>query len=285
MGDKVPAIHSYKALVSDLETIKRSVRQDLLHAMSPIIIAAYWKMGRRIARDALAQKEKKSVLFARIARDLDMEPSLLSRMVKLYRLWPEGVPTNELPYLTWSHYKLLLSVRAEDERSFYAHRAAKERWKVSELKQRIKQDYFAMIEQSSADERGHPAAQDARPLTRNPERLHLYGAMIEKVVDGDTLILFIDLGFDVWRSQRVRLRGIDAPERTCSEGARAKAFVEEKMRGNRRVVVQTFRIDIYGRYVGDVFYLLGEKDKERIAREGNFLNQEIIDAGHARLIE
>jgi hypothetical protein len=33
-----------------------------------------------------------------------------------------------------------------------------------------------------------------------------------------------------------------------------------------------------------VFYLLGEKDKERIAREGNFLNQEIVDGGFARLI-
>jgi endonuclease YncB( thermonuclease family) len=282
MDKHISATDVYKALVSDLETIKGSLRQDLLRAMSPIIIEAYWKMGKRIALDALVHEEKKSVLFARIARDLDMEPSLLSRMVKLYRLWPKGAPTKEFPYLTWSHYKLLMSVRAEEERAFYARTAAADHWKVSQLKERISHDYFALNQQMRSDGDDYRGAMSR--LERNTVRLHLYSAMLEKVVDGDTLILFIDLGFDVWRSQRVRLRGIDAPERNTPAGERAKVFVEEKMRGNRRVVVQTFRIDIYGRYVGDVFYLLGEKDKERIAREGNFLNQEIVDGGFARLI-
>ena len=35
---------------------------------------------------------------------------------------------------------------------------------------------------------------------------------LEKVVDGDTIDVNIDLGFDVCTKQRVRLLGIDTPE-------------------------------------------------------------------------
>ena len=37
---------------------------------------------------------------------------------------------------------------------------------------------------------------------------------LEKVVDGDTIDVNIDLGFDVCTKQRVRLLGIDTPELT-----------------------------------------------------------------------
>ena len=42
-------------------------------------------------------------------------------------------------------------------------------------------------------------------------------AAIEKIVDGDTVDVLIDLGFDVMTRQRVRLLGIDAPESRTSD--------------------------------------------------------------------
>jgi len=40
-----------------------------------------------------------------------------------------------------------------------------------------------------------------------------YSVKLVEVYDGDTVIVDIDLGFDVWlRRQRVRLSGVDAPE-------------------------------------------------------------------------
>jgi micrococcal nuclease len=42
-------------------------------------------------------------------------------------------------------------------------------------------------------------------------------AAIEKVVDGDTMDVLIDLGFDVMTRQRVRLLGIDTPESRTSD--------------------------------------------------------------------
>ena len=35
-----------------------------------------------------------------------------------------------------------------------------------------------------------------------------------------------------------------------------------------RIVFQTFKVDLYGRYVADVFYLPGEVDREKIFQKG-----------------
>ena len=36
---------------------------------------------------------------------------------------------------------------------------------------------------------------------------------IDKVVDGDTIAVTIDLGFDLFKKERVRVAGIDTPEK------------------------------------------------------------------------
>ena len=42
--------------------------------------------------------------------------------------------------------------------------------------------------------------------------MYEYKATIKYIVDGDTVDVDIDLGFDVWlRRQRIRLHGIDTP--------------------------------------------------------------------------
>src|SRR3990167_7609795 len=49
-----------------------------------------------------------------------------------------------------------------------------------------------------------------------------YKAFIERVVDGDTLIVKIDLGFETRIREYLRLRGIDAPETDTAEGKRSE---------------------------------------------------------------
>ena len=81
------------------------------------------------------------------------------------------------------------------------------------------------------------------------------------------------------------MRGIDCPELKTPEGQVAKEFVEDELKDCKIVVIQTFKkIDIYGRYVCDLFYQPGETGKEKIASNGNFLNQELLDEGLAELM-
>jgi hypothetical protein len=49
-------------------------------------------------------------------------------------------------------------------------------------------------------------------------RMHIYQAKIVEVIDGDTFDLMIDLGFNNFTKQRMRLYGIDAPEMRTKAG-------------------------------------------------------------------
>ena len=113
-------------------------------------------------------------------------------------------------------------------------------------------------------------------------KLFTYKAFVERVVDADTIWVQIDLGFRSFSRQKVRFRGIDAPELSTKKGERAKEFVEAKLSSVSFVIIKTYSPDKYDRYLSDVFYLAGEEDPRKVATEGNFLNQELLDAGLAR---
>jgi micrococcal nuclease len=84
------------------------------------------------------------------------------------------------------------------------------------------------------------------------------------VADGDTITV-MRLG----RGEKVRLYGIDCPEKGQAFGNRAKQFTSEMVFG-KEVLVKTHGYDKYGRILGDVF-----------TPEGQSLNQELVRAGYA----
>ena len=113
-----------------------------------------------------------------------------------------------------------------------------------------------------------------------------YRARVLSVIDGDTLWLDIDCGFGVWTKQKVRLRGIDAPERDTAEGVRARDFVVQALKDVAFVAVTTTKPDKYDRYLADVFYLAGENDGRVVLTDGVFLNKALYEAGlAARFVE
>ena len=82
---------------------------------------------------------------------------------------------------------------------------------------------------------------------------------ITNVVDGDTIDVDIDLGFDVSFSQRVRLAGIDTPESRTSDkfektlGLEAKEYLKKKLKDAKDVIIKTEKPDSsekYGRILG-----------------------------------
>lgn len=107
-----------------------------------------------------------------------------------------------------------------------------------------------------------------------------YVKKVSKVVDGDTIDVDIDLGFDISFSSRVRLAGIDTPEsRTADKmekalGLESKAYLKHAIDNAKSVVIKTEKMDSsekYGRILGWVF--LDGSDKS--------INQEMIDKGYA----
>ena len=89
-----------------------------------------------------------------------------------------------------------------------------------------------------------------------------YVKKVSKVVDGDTIDVDIDLGFDISFSSRVRLAGIDTPESRTTDkvekalGLEAKAYLKHEIEAAKSVVIKTEKMDSsekYGRILGWVF--------------------------------
>ena len=87
--------------------------------------------------------------------------------------------------------------------------------------------------------------------------MYEYDCKIVRIVDGDTVDVDIDLGFDTWRcNQRIYLYGIDTPEcrtRNAEEkvaGLLAKEFVEETLHvgGTYKLIIR--EKDEFGLYLG-----------------------------------
>ncbi len=102
---------------------------------------------------------------------------------------------------------------------------------------------------------------------RTTSDLYTYRAYLDYVIDGDTIVVNVDLGFNTYSRQKLRLRGIDTPEIPTPEGKRAKTFVEEKLTKSKIITIKTYRKDKYDRYLADIF--VGSKEI--------FLNQQLLD--------
>ena len=117
---------------------------------------------------------------------------------------------------------------------------------------------------------------------RDRRAFYSYRAYVERVIDGDTIWLDVDCGFQVWTRQKVRLRGIDTPELRTREGQEARAFVASALSTNTSVAVTTTKPDKYDRYLADLFYLPGKGKAEDVMRKGRFLNGELLKKGYAK---
>ena len=103
---------------------------------------------------------------------------------------------------------------------------------------------------------------------------------VKNVVDGDTIDVIIDLGFDILFSSRVRLAGIDTPESRTKDkaekalGIEAKEYLKKQLKDAKSVVIRTEKMDSsekYGRILGWV-YINGESES---------INNKMINDGYA----
>jgi len=113
--------------------------------------------------------------------------------------------------------------------------------------------------------------------------LYTYKAYLERVIDGDTISVNIDCGFKTSLRQKLRFRSINTPEVKTAAGKRAKQFVQDALGPLDFFVIKTYGFGKYDRALVDVFYLPGEKDAQKIAKEGVLLNQQLLDRGLAEL--
>jgi micrococcal nuclease len=109
-------------------------------------------------------------------------------------------------------------------------------------------------------------------------KLFTYKAKLVKVIDGDTLDVLVDLGFDIWAKKRIRLFGIDAPEiRTKDLIEKEKGLIVKNRlieilnKSNDEFFVVSHGIGKYGRCLGELFI------------EEKSVNKQLISEGLAKV--
>ena len=109
--------------------------------------------------------------------------------------------------------------------------------------------------------------------------MYTYKAKLDRVIDGDTIDVNMDLGFDITIKKRIRLTGIDSPESRTRD-------LEEKKRGlasrdrlielldKGSLVVESNEVGKYGRVLGTLHVYPGDKLPINI-------NETLVKEGHA----
>ena len=82
--------------------------------------------------------------------------------------------------------------------------------------------------------------------------MYTYYTKIDNVVDGDTVDVFVDLRFKVWRQERMRLVGVDTAEKNTPYGKATKEYLSKLLTG-KIVKLEVFKPDKYGRYLAKIY--------------------------------
>ena len=109
--------------------------------------------------------------------------------------------------------------------------------------------------------------------------MHEYNAIVRRVVDGDTMDVTLDLGFDILYNNRIRLYGINTPESRTRDleekkrGLAAKDRVKELCPVGSSVTLKTTKDGRgkFGRILGEIF----------VPGAVQSINQLLVEEGHA----
>jgi len=117
--------------------------------------------------------------------------------------------------------------------------------------------------------------------------MYEYKAIVDRVVDGDTIKCTIDLGFSTWKKVTVRMEGINTPESRTRDleekerGLAAKSRLQEILKYNdNQCILKVSGLGKFGRALATVFV----ENLSPVVTEGITLvnvNNQLITEGHA----
>lgn len=99
---------------------------------------------------------------------------------------------------------------------------------------------------------------------------------VVKIIDGDTIDVLIDVGFNILRRERIRLNRIDTPESNSKDGKEkllameAKEYLAIWLVNQNSLKIKTSKDDKYGRILGEIF-----------GDDGICINTLLVEKGYA----
>lgn len=133
-------------LIGELRQIIDQTKESVASTVNASLTLLYWQVGFRIKTELLKNEraEYGQKIVATVSRQLTTDygkgfvEKSLRRMIQFAEVFPEKeVVTSLIRQLSWSHFKLLLPIKDEIKRDFYAEMCRMEKWNVRTLQNKI----------------------------------------------------------------------------------------------------------------------------------------------------
>lgn len=213
-------------LVERVSSLVRDARESIASYANATLTLTYWQVGALIDSEVLGgeRADYGSQIVASMARELTerfgrgFEEKNLRRMIKFAQLYPDAQIVASLArQLSWTHFVILMPLKSQEARAFYADQVAAGRLTVRELKGAIKRKAYerreianSQIEPGSmvpADTFSDPYLLDFLGLHDGYAEADLEAAILR---DLEAFLLEVGSGFSfVERQKRVIIDGDD----------------------------------------------------------------------------
>ena len=152
-----PSKQDYSSLIQEIWNIISSSKQHISHSINTALVEKYWNIWKYIVEyeqkwDMWAEYGKS--LLKNISQDLQhtfwkgFSVQNIEYMRKFYIIFPNMTFWNSQSVtrnLSWTHIVRLLSVRDENERSFYIIETTENSWSVRELDRQINSSLYERL--------------------------------------------------------------------------------------------------------------------------------------------
>lgn len=145
-GMDQPPIRAHTDLLQDLRALIEAARGRVARAANTGTVAMYWSVGDRVRREILGEKRAAygRRIVATVSQQLVAEYgrgfsyTALTRMMQVAEQFPdERIVASLMQQLTWSQFLLLLPIKDQMRRDYYAEMCRVEKWNVATLRAKI----------------------------------------------------------------------------------------------------------------------------------------------------
>ena len=293
-------LKNYQKLLKKIQQKITTAQENIVRNVNRQKVVMSWEIGREIDVHLKGdlRSEYGSELFKKLQQDTQIELSTLYQMHAFYKTYPQLPKPDK--QLNWSHYRNLVAVKNDEvrnrleelvvEKNLGSNRLKKEISAVKKKKIASKSPAklrftrgqlftYALNKDGEIDLGFNIFLTSDQKISAVKKSDYTYVATLERVVDGDTIHVKLDLGFGVKHHEILRLAKIDAAAADTKEGKKATEGLKKILKDVKFLIVKTNKTDIYGRYIADVFFDESgkEKDPQKVAQTGTYLNQILLD--------
>jgi len=177
-----------QSILSDIKAIISQSKDKAIRAVDHQRTLMYWHIGKRIFEEEQEGKDRAdygTYLIKLLSEQLQPEfgsgfsHRQLERYRQFYRVFP--IASTLRTQLSWTQYKLLLSVESQEKRVFYIAETIKNNWTVRQLERQIYSNLYERLLLSNDKEsvlavaRKEKQPSDAKEIIKDPMYLEFLG--------------------------------------------------------------------------------------------------------------